>query len=341
MAVRRKDCIVFVKSNYFKSTPEIWIYNLWTEQWKKCQPLKGNGLPSSNNLVCVEIRSVIYIFDSYSFQHMWKLIPLRDDVFQGSKISIGKNTDKVPSPRLHCNVWEYGDKMWIFGGYGRYFLGHNYVDDHGDFEVTDWNAFSNHLLSYSPFTDTWTNVECFGSVPSPRSRASSAIVKDKAWLYGGKGAAVHTLFDLYELNMHSLKWTQIDTGISRPELLPTSLTPVTTNQLVLRGWSTPSNSWSTWILNTESNKWEEHPVFAEKCNPLCHHRAITGLSSDVVDIVAHHPDCKCHKSILSVMLERKSLQQLAMKIIHEYRITLPLQSLPKSLICKLMGKLIR
>ena len=205
------------------------------------------------------------------------------------------------------------------------------------------HAYNNQLFACSPFIDKWTNVECSGDVPSPRSRASTAIIKDKAWLYGGETAR-QCVYDLYELNMNSLTWTQIDIGISRPELLNTTLTPITTTQLVLRGWSKSRYSWSTWILNTESNKWEEHPVFAEICDPVCHHRATTDLSSDVVDIVDHFPEgqvCKCHKSVLSVMLEPRKLQQLAMKIIYEYRTILPWKSLPQSLICKLMGKLTR
>ena len=341
IAVRRKDCIVFLKSDGFDITPEIWIYNLWTEQWKTCQPLKGNGLPSRIDVVGVEIRSVIYLFDSYSFEHMWKLIPLRDNLFQGSKISIGKNAVKLPAPRQHCSVWTYEDKMWIFGGSGRYFGRHYFIDAYGYFEMYGSWASNNQLLSYCPFTDIWTNVECLGDVPSSRSRAFSAIIKDKAWLYGGEGAAYEKFYDLYELNMHSLTWTQTDIGTSRPELLFTSLTPITTNQLVLRGWSTLSTPWSTWILNIESNKWEEYTVSAEICYDKCQHRATTGLTSDVIDIVAHHPACNRHKSLLSVMLEPRRLQQLAMKIIYKYQSTLPWQSLPKSLLCKLMGQLIR
>ena len=162
IAVRRKDFIVVVKSNDHRIAPEIWIYNLWTEQLKKCQPLKENGLPSKPNLVGVEIRSVIYIFNAYSFQHMWKLIPLRDDLFQESKISVFAATDKLPSPREDSCVWKYGDKIWIFGGFGRWYLGHNFIDTYGDFEMCASHGYNNQLFACSPFIDKWTNVECSG-----------------------------------------------------------------------------------------------------------------------------------------------------------------------------------
>ena len=346
IAVRRKDYIVVVLSRKDCTLPEIWIYNLWTEQWKKCQLLNGNGIPVIDyQTFGVEIRSGIYIFDSYSFQHMWKLIPLKDDLFQLSKISVG-NADKSLSPRLNFCVWTFGDKIWIFGGLGIWTGTDGYIDTYGDFDRHRTHymyAYNNQLFSCDlSIFETWTNVECLGDVPSPRSHASSAIINEKGWLYGGS-VARGLLHDLYELNILSLTWTQINISTSMPMLMMSStitVTAATAYQLVVRGVSLQTRSFGTWIVNTKSNHWEEYSVSGEKCYN-CFYKATTGLTCDVINIVAHSSVCKCHKSALLVMLEPRSLQQLAMKIIHEYRTTLPWQSLPQSLICKLMAQLIK
>ena len=71
---------------------------------------------------------------------------------------------------------------------------------------------------------------CFGSIPAPRSRASTAEIQYKVWLGGGKED-----FDFYELDMHSFSWTQTETGIPRPLKgnFNETLVPIQGNQLVL------------------------------------------------------------------------------------------------------------
>ena len=126
-------------------------------------------------------------------------------------------------------------------------------------------------------------------------------------------------YDLYEFNMHSFTWTQIDRDISRPEIACPLLTATTADQLVLQGINEKKNrSLSTWILNNESNNWEQLPDPAE-CDQWCHHTATTGSNNDVINVYDRSGDCKCNKMILSVMLEPRALQQVAVRIIYENR----------------------
>ena len=287
VAVRIKDCIVVVSRNDEDKKQQIWTYNLWTDQWKQCLirvkrrefRKREDMFYSTEHMFGVEIRSIIYMFDELvDFTQLWKLIPLRDGVFQ-QRINYHDNPLKRPSPRgdRPC-VWKYGDKMWMFGGYGE--SPFSFMNDHGDFERSTKlpsnfvRGFNNQLFCYDPSVETWENIACRGDVPSPRAGASSAIINDKVWLYGGDSPRSNK-YDFYEFNMRSFTWTQIDTDISRPEVT-TLLMATTTNQLVLFACSKEN-----WILDIESSKWKKLPVSAE-CNFLCHQTATTGLNNDVI-----------------------------------------------------------
>ena len=340
-AVRLKDCIVVVSIHNEDNTQHIsliWTYNLWTEKWNKCQILKGKALSKRSTLFGVEIKSVLYMYDGCT--NLWKLIPQTKGLFHKSVIH-NDNQKEIPSPRDGLSVWEYRDKMWIYGGFGESPVG--FFNDHGAFERRYWqeSGFNNQLFSFDPPTEKWKNVECFGDVPSPRASAATAVIKDEVWLYGGSSATSYK-YDLYKLNMHSLTWTQID--IDRPKVSHALFTVTTSNQLVLHGLS-PSGQGilrplETWILDTGSSKWKQFPV-SEECTLICLYTATTGLNNDVIMVYNHSHSCKSENSILPVLLEPRSLQQLSMRIIHEYSGELPWESLPQTLICKLMGKLIR
>ena len=44
---------------------------------------------------------------------------------------------------------------------------------------------NNQLCCYDSSFQTFKSTECSGDVPSPRHSASTAVMKDKVWLYGG------------------------------------------------------------------------------------------------------------------------------------------------------------
>ena len=111
-----------------------------------------------------------------------------------------------PSPKTAHTGWEYTGNLWTFGGTGPSQWG--YLNDHGDFASTR----NNQLLCFDTNSDKWINPQCYGNVPSPRWGHASAIIKNKVWIIGGFESTHRADDDMFELSMHSLTWSQIQTG---------------------------------------------------------------------------------------------------------------------------------
>ena len=71
---------------------------------------------------------------------------------------------------------------------------------------------NNQLLCFNPSTKKWTNPQCFGDVPSPRATHKTAITDNKVWLFVGLNEFKFPLEDLFDFNMQSCVWTQIEGG---------------------------------------------------------------------------------------------------------------------------------
>ena len=345
--VRMRDCIVVFDSSTEVPNKipvcvqhETWTYNLWTEQWRKLIT-RNSQLPPIHCMCGVSIGSVIYMFGGGCSSlgcALWKATQSTNGSFEWDEVHVEKK--EMPSRRKGHSCWEYGEKMWIFGGYGK--SPAHYLNDHGDFAETIGNfGWNNQLLFYDPIKQMWKNVQCFGDVPSPREYASTARITDKVWLYGG--VTIGQDDELYELNMHQLARTRIHTDVPKPQIFSESfqdpeihpislLVPVKANQFVLHGHSTKGKS--TWILDTESYQWRQYPMGAKCYCIISWYTGAPGLNSDVI-IFGIHNDTRCSKPVFSVMLEPKSLQQLAMRMIHQYRTSLLWTSLPPPLRRKL------
>ena len=328
LAVRMKHCIVAISSSSSSFVPasksEFWTYNLWTEHWTKFLISNRERFPHFTGECGVAIGSVIYFCGG---SLLWKLSRSTDDKFHWSRIHF-KDCSEMPSPRSgHCG-WQYIDKMWIFGGRGGSPFG--YINGHGTFEgPTPMVKQNNQLLSYDPSIETWEVVACYGDTPSPRRWAAAALSNDQVWMLGGYDFFNNRLDDIFNLNMLSFVWTKIGNDIYRPRLDPFSqtLTPITTNQLVLHSYGS-----STWIFDVQSNMWREHQ--GSNAWFSCH-TSTTGLNKDV--IILGHSTYEPYNPVLYVRLEPKSLQQLAMKLLFEHRTALPWKSLPPQLKHKLTG----
>ena len=201
----------------------IWMYNLYTEQWQQnILPTKEQESPHAMCGSHAEvIESVVYMFGGskfISYKHttnaLWTLTKTSDGSFAWDEIVITSNMD-APSPRLNHSGWEYSGNLWIFGGRGQSPVG--YLNDCGDFDASA--GLNNQLLYFNPSCNEWTNPECTGSVPSPRSCCASAIMSHTVWLYGGDIGWRNATDDLLELNMHSLTWTQIQIHEPKPQAL--------------------------------------------------------------------------------------------------------------------------
>ena len=305
---------------------EIWTYNLWTERWR--ENIIPEDLPSTAGCCGVAIKSDIYMFGGHGLSCMfWKLISV-EGVFQWNNISM--KSAKIPSPRSNPCGWEYGEKVWIFGGFGE--LPSGYLNDHGCFAGGMWPKQNNQLFYYDPSISVWNNVQNTGEVPSPRSSASTAIVGHKVWLYGGvTGDDFDQLDDLYELNMVPLSWTRIKANVPRPGAgCASSLTSLTATQLLYGG--SPEYK-SLWILDVESYTWSQYPGSFGQGG----HSGTTGLHNEVIILGGFSLHGHTFQPSLFVRLGPKLLQQLAVGVIYENREALPWKSLPPKLTHKMMA----
>ena len=303
---------------------EIWTYNLWTEAWMQHTLPHGQPLPKTKYRCCVAIGKDIYMFGGLVLDSLLlKLTRNVDGSFAWKTIDM-EDPAKSPCPRTRICGWEHGNKLWIFGGWTNS-SPFGSLNNHGDFHYGWLYCITNQLICYNPSTQTWNDVQCSGNVPSPRFDTSVAIIKDTVWTYGGlSGSDSHN--DLHELNMDTFQWTHIDISL-RGYLDPDcSLTPITSSKLVLQYGGT------TWIIDVLSHEWRKY----RRRHTCCLYNTIgfTALNSNAIILgcpLPFHGQQNVCNPIYSVMLDPKSLQQLAMKTIHRHREILPWNSLPSSL----------
>ena len=148
VTVRMRDLIVVfcpdmrdVKSEFIAhgvikfKIPEVWTYNLWTEQWRKetnwTIQQSRQSLPVIADKCGIAIGSVIYMFGGGNIpsNDLWEVTQNTEGSFYWNNVCMTKK--EMPSPRRGQSCWEYEGKMWIFGGYGESPV--NYLNDHGDF----------------------------------------------------------------------------------------------------------------------------------------------------------------------------------------------------------------
>ena len=367
MAVRFKECIIGLGGMTGAESKEqslvqdnIWVYNLHTEQWRNYE-IHGDEVPEQTHFgFAVAVGSDVYMFGGlvavkimceYDFRirnNLWKLSRHKNGLFTWQRIFIAMKG--TPSPRCSHSGFEYEEKMWIFGGYGD--SPHGYLHENGYFTVKGFTRYgsgcNNQLLCYDPCIQTWKNPRCLGDVPSPRRDHSMAIIKDKVWSYGGVKSRYY-LDTWHELNMKSMTWTQISVCTPKPEIKhSTSLTAISENELVLRccdikqwhGFKLPYSE-GTWILDVNTHSWTHYATATD--HPRHGHTGTSGLNSSVIVIGGssryhlYYVTFSPYNVTFSLLLEPKSLQQLAMRILYEHRGKLPLQKLPKKLMREIMG----
>ena len=202
------------------NTRVIWMYNLYTEEWNKHVIPCTNVAPKPfYGAVGVAISGAIYTFggmyteDSNTRNELWTLSKATRECFTWNFNETSRE-EESPSPRVGHTGWKYAGKLWTFGGWGPSPQG--YLNKHGSFSGQSSCKWNNQLLRYDPTSQTWTNLQCFGTVPSPRSSHACATIKGKVWLFGGCGN-IQRRNDFFELTMHSLTWIQIQSGQLHPQ----------------------------------------------------------------------------------------------------------------------------
>ena len=349
VAVSLDHCIIVFGGVKVNNDPlslrTIWMFNLYTEQWRKHEiPNTKKAPPATRFAYAVTIGSDIYMFGGYSqFRRrwyftnaLWKLSRTRRGTFAWKTIKY-HSKEQCPSPRAEASGWEYVGHLWIYGGLGD--SSNEYIYDNGDFDT--WGE-TNQLLHFDLLRKEWTKAESFGTTPAPRRRPSTAIIGGKVWLFGGYNRN-HHLDDLYALDMHSLVWTEIATGQPYPVAHRfCTLTAITNRQLVLHGCFCNGAEQKlnnlTWILDLPSLSWtkhsckiaskEKHSRIFQTCTLALHGEVLVVGGTSYYDF----PDWRQHThENIHMMLEPKSLKQQAIKTIYNNKDNVPLESLPKKL----------
>ena len=324
----------------------IWLYNPYIERWRKYEIPCGQIAPSTRKQSCaVVIGAEIYLFAGRVLKlecntnDLWKLTRTENGCFRWREVEYQQDA-RLPCPRHSHSGFEYAKSLWIFGGHARLSMD-GYLSDHGDIMA----YYTNQLLCYNPRTQTWTNPQCFGDVPSPRIDPGIAIMKDKAWLFGGRSRIHGMLDDFFELDILSRTWTEIQTGQTKPERchLPCFIA-ISDRQLLLHGgYNHECTFHDTWIMDLSSHTWKKLPVevkvtrYHEMYYPT-HLGCCRVVNKNVVifgDLTRNKDPNQRNISTFHVMLEPRSLQQLAMKLIYSLRDVIPWQRLPRKLISQL------
>ena len=314
------------------STRVIWSYNLYTEEWREYAIQETRDVPVSFiHALAVAIDGTTYTFGGLNtkgkyLNDLWALERTKRGRFTWSYIK-SQCKEQSPSPRAWHSGWEYEGKLWIFGGLGPSPEG--YLNCNGDIAGYLASGRNNQLLCYDPNTQKWSNPHCFGDVPSPRSGHASAIIKNNAWLC--RGCDNRQYFDdMFQLTMHSLAWTRIQTVKPQPQACNLcTLTALTEYQLVLHGGhGREVEIDNTWIMDLQSHSWRLYR--SGKDHSHCCHTGSSGLNSSAI-IFGGCGSSNMH-DVFYVALEPKLLQQMAMQIIYTHKDELPWDFLPDKLI---------
>ena len=311
----------------------IWVYNLYTEQWKKLTIPQGSTLPAKRYRVCaVAIRSDVYMFGGYvdtegDSNALWKLAMEPQGSFVWSTIVM--TDEKTPSPRSGHTGWEYAEKLWTFGGWGKSPAG--FLNDFGGFSFNLHNCYiNNQLLCFGPSNEEWTNPQCYGMIPEPCDLHAATVRQEKVWLYGGANFMQY-FKSLHELNMHSCTWTLINTQKIQPqECSSCTLSTISDDKLILHGGIRLSD---TWIVDLETKMWKKYAAATDTCRS--YYTGSQGINNSV--IIIGGLDESQYQSMCSiifhvpVLTKPKSLQQLAMQKIYKHNTVLPWKYLPRKL----------
>ena len=247
---------------------------------------RDEAVPGGTYGSCVvTIEKEVYVFGGQIHNGpdtnlMWKLITSQQQLYAWTTIKTG-TMQNTPSPRAYHSGWEFSGKLWTFGGNGCPLEG--YLNDNGE-----WNdGPNNQVLCFDPSSQKWTNPKCNGTAPCPRLGHASTIVGDHVWMFGGTNFDFY-LNDLYQFDLISLTWTEIQTSLAKPvQRQFCSLNAVSEHQIVLHGGLSESSGSDkkqndTWVFDLQSLSWKQHA--ANKKFTWCNHTGNTSLDRSVIVI---------------------------------------------------------
>ena len=266
---------------------------------------------------------------------LWKLAADPQELFVWSEIQM-TNKENTPSPRYCHTGWKYAEKLWTFGGDGAGNSSAGFLHKYGDFDL----GYNNQLLCFNPSAEEWANPQCYGRVPEPRGEHATTISQDKVWLYKGCVRGLSNIcHDLHELDMRSYTWTLIQTQQKQSFAFSfCTLSIMSDDKLVVHGGYTANmkRSSHTWILDLETKTWKRYTSNVDF--PRSNHTSSRGINNSVVNIGGfqgingwYQTTSTMYKTTFHILLEPKSMKQLAMQNVYKHHTLLPWKCLPRKL----------
>lgn len=93
----------------------------------------------------------------------------------------------VPAARTNHTIVTWNEKLYLFGG-------------------TNNETRFNDVWSFDPRTNTWTQLDCIGYIPSPREGHAAAMVGDVMYIFGGRDSEGLDLGDLAAFRISTKRW---------------------------------------------------------------------------------------------------------------------------------------
>ncbi|QIW98342.1 hypothetical protein AMS68_003860 [Peltaster fructicola] len=175
----------------------LYLLNTSTKQWSRALPA-GPRPPGRYGHTLNILGSKIYIFggqvEGYFFNDLvaFDLNALQQasnrwEILIQNTIDGGPPHGQIPPARTNHTMVTWNDKLYLFGG-------------------TDGVQWFNDVWSYSPHTNSWTQLECIGYIPSPREGHAAALVGDVMYIFGGRTEEGTDLGDLAAFRISSRRW---------------------------------------------------------------------------------------------------------------------------------------
>ncbi|KAK4539357.1 hypothetical protein LTR36_011014 [Oleoguttula mirabilis] len=205
----------------------LYLLNTSTKQWSRALPA-GPRPPGRYGHTLNILGSKIYIFggqvEGYFFNDLvaFDLNALQQatnkwEILIQNTIDGGPPHGQIPPARTNHTMVSYNDRLYLFGG-------------------TDGIRWFNDVWSYSPHTNSWTQLECIGYIPSPREGHAAALVGDVMYIFGGRTEEGNDLGDLAAFRITSRRWyTFQNMGPSPSPRSGHSMTTVGKHIVVLAG----------------------------------------------------------------------------------------------------------
>ncbi|KAK3070352.1 Negative regulator of mitotic exit [Teratosphaeriaceae sp. CCFEE 6253] len=175
----------------------LYLLNTSTKQWSRALPA-GPRPPGRYGHTLNILGSKIYIFggqvEGYFFNDLvaFDLNALQQtanrwEILIQNTIDGGPPHGQIPPARTNHTIISYNDRLFLFGG-------------------TDGVIWYNDVWSYSPHTNSWTQLDCIGYIPSPREGHAAALVGDVMYIFGGRTEEGNDLGDLAAFRITSKRW---------------------------------------------------------------------------------------------------------------------------------------